>query len=574
MTKTFKISLKEFQDAQKLHYSKYNSNFKVLLVIIVSSIVGSLLINYQEIKYFFSIFTFNTQNFVSFLEMLLGFSAFQFVFMGIVIYILILYFSTKILGKRQYLSSAIFQNEFTLHISNDGVELIFATGESKLFWNAYIKYVENDDLYLLYTSNMAFQIIPKHMLSEEEEKNLSSYFETHITTPSKSKNKSFFRWWKEVFVFILFAFIGFFVIQFVMQSLTKFDRTTHLNQIDKMLESKKEDMFLTAFMALGYEKVQDDDRAFKAYHKGIVERFFEGSRIEENSNDWLATLEKKDLKEDAFRPYFKYMKSLDRRTNRANKTRKERNEKIVKASLEFMDKQLEGLLDSNVTVAEVKLFNKEGKHLESMKSSRAYYVSERYREMADFCKKTKAIKCDEEFYIEKAVQSSNLNPNAYFMQAYYSNDTKENIKRLDKVVLLVKNNKSLYHNKLFALYNNLGFDIFKANIEARYDEALGYLKKSYELNNNAVYSLVTMSSIYRKRDEFKKSDEILADEKYAFIHASDDELLEKDNHYWLLARHIIDISKEEDDSNTTAFFCERYLKLHDAYKECDEEFIK
>jgi hypothetical protein len=69
--------------------------------------------------------------------------------------------------RRVYRQQKSLQREFTLSWNADGVQSKNANGEYSVSWSDFIRWKENDRLYLLYLSDIMFSMVPKRAFDSE-----------------------------------------------------------------------------------------------------------------------------------------------------------------------------------------------------------------------------------------------------------------------------------------------------------------------------------------------------------------------------------------------------------------------
>jgi tetratricopeptide (TPR) repeat protein len=281
------------------------------------------------------------------------------------------------------------------------------------------------------------------------------------------------------------------------------------------------------------------------------------------------------LNEESFDTFFEHLEILDTFTKDTNTTSDLIASRLPNIYLYFMDKTLENLQNSNVHVPIITLYKKDGTTLEELNTSRNYLISETYERMSDFCDEAENVSCSVLAYVQKAVKSSSLNPNALFSYAYHLDDYDEkSITLLEDALALISTSSELFRFNRDAIYNNLGYLIYTNSQTEKYDKALQYLEKAYKLNSDSVYSLATMSSIYRKQKAYGSAYKVMEHEAYQLLHANRTTLLDKEPNYWIFVRSLIQTSYEFKDYNTTLYVCDLYAKLKDtSYEKC-HQYIK
>jgi hypothetical protein len=68
----------------------------------------------------------------------------------------------------------------TMRLADDGLKVVSELGESKVKWEVFSKYIENDRLIILYLPNGESITLPKRMLRKEEVKELVGMLAQHL----------------------------------------------------------------------------------------------------------------------------------------------------------------------------------------------------------------------------------------------------------------------------------------------------------------------------------------------------------------------------------------------------------
>jgi hypothetical protein len=346
--------------------------------------------------------------------------------------------------------------------------------------------------------------------------------------------------------------------------------------IDALIEDNLSNgsAIVAGFASVGYEDFIDTPSKFKAYNEQIITRMHTDVWQRNNhimqTNLWVDIASKKHLTHETFSPFFNQLETLDNDVGERNSTLwKSFAKELPDVYIEYMEKQLNTLSDSNVTVDEVELFTIDGTVLHDSNASRAYLLSQQFVRLSEFCDDAKHIYCDAEVYAKRATEISGLNPNAFFYYAYLSDDAHLNVERLERGLQLIWVSDELLTNQVAALYNNYGYAILQSEQKAKYNEAITYLKKAYHLESSYVMSLASISTMYQEQNKIEDAYNTLAYETYKLFRLSDDELLDTDNYYEIFFRHVISTSYTFKDYNTTEYLCNRYLKLKESdYEEC------
>jgi hypothetical protein len=84
------------------------------------------------------------------------------------------------IAKSQFAKNPALRQPRTVEISSDGIKTDAGIASSDTRWAAYLKFVESDRVFLLYTSPATFVIIPKRVLQPSQIDELRQFLQAHI----------------------------------------------------------------------------------------------------------------------------------------------------------------------------------------------------------------------------------------------------------------------------------------------------------------------------------------------------------------------------------------------------------
>ncbi|HIQ27623.1 MAG TPA: YcxB family protein [Sulfurovum sp.] len=102
------------------------------------------------------------------------------VFFAISFYILFIRMISDYQAKKLYLKSPSLSDEVTLHISGKGIKSKNEAHSNILPWSNFIKWMKNDQFYLLYTNTHQFNVIPIRAMNKKQQEELDTYLEKYI----------------------------------------------------------------------------------------------------------------------------------------------------------------------------------------------------------------------------------------------------------------------------------------------------------------------------------------------------------------------------------------------------------
>jgi hypothetical protein len=70
--------------------------------------------------------------------------------------------------RKRYRTDQRFKHDITADISEDGVHVVTAFEESQLKWNAIVRFLESDKIFMFFYSDMIFSVVPKRAFAPSE----------------------------------------------------------------------------------------------------------------------------------------------------------------------------------------------------------------------------------------------------------------------------------------------------------------------------------------------------------------------------------------------------------------------
>ncbi len=310
------------------------------------------------------------------------------------------------------------------------------------------------------------------------------------------------------------------------------DIPSYIQTIQKDLDNNVSAKKIAAKVIAGYEGVYGSDEAFLSYSDRLFDLFVK--------DPWQ--LVRKDLPDNY---------------------------------VEYLDRKLQQMLTRPIATPPVTLYTPDGETIEDANRSRRYFVSEVYKRIGEFYDEEQGVSNWALRYAEKGLKVCPDNPDLLFLASYYDTNATANVARYDRVLKLIAKSDALLDREISALYNNLGFQIWEANMTRRYDEAIGYLQKAYDSDHDKVYSLANIASILLERGEVPKAYQTLEKEVFRFLDMDRATAEEVSKYYWIFVRNIIGTSFKAGDYAMTKEVCARYLTWVDtAYEECLKDLDK
>jgi len=98
--------------------------------------------------------------------------------------ICLLFISMPLLNRRTqenlYKKSTSMHGKLSFDADDEGIRFAGGTFSSKLAWPHFVKYVEDDKVFLLYQNSQVFNLVPKRALSQEQITTLREYLQRNI----------------------------------------------------------------------------------------------------------------------------------------------------------------------------------------------------------------------------------------------------------------------------------------------------------------------------------------------------------------------------------------------------------
>lgn len=114
-------------------------------------------------------------------------------------------FGTGLVASRTFKKETSLQLETKVVVSEEGLMFTNPRGESRLNWGAFLRYIETEDIFVLYVQSRMFYILPKRSFPTEDILTIREMFNRHITGPSSRGRLSGMRAF--LFAFVIAAAI-------------------------------------------------------------------------------------------------------------------------------------------------------------------------------------------------------------------------------------------------------------------------------------------------------------------------------------------------------------------------------
>jgi hypothetical protein len=84
------------------------------------------------------------------------------------IYFLYCSFAVPRYFRNQYRSDPSYRDDFTVDISEEGIQFVTVSVDVQMKWSSFVRYLESDKIFKLYHSAVIFNIIPKRAFAPGE----------------------------------------------------------------------------------------------------------------------------------------------------------------------------------------------------------------------------------------------------------------------------------------------------------------------------------------------------------------------------------------------------------------------
>lgn len=160
MNITYQLSQEEYMQAVNFHHKQNHRVLKLLIYIALATVIIVVGTDFSDTR-----------------EIITNILA---AFFSIAFYMLFVRMLSAYQAKSIYTKSPTLKNEVTLRISGKGIRFNDKGQEKTIPWSVFSKWKKDDKFYLLYTSPRQFNVIPVHVMSDIQKKELDDYLEKYI----------------------------------------------------------------------------------------------------------------------------------------------------------------------------------------------------------------------------------------------------------------------------------------------------------------------------------------------------------------------------------------------------------
>jgi hypothetical protein len=93
-------------------------------------------------------------------------------------------FALRFYFRRAYKKNPVYRHEFSADISDDGIHVVTATSETQYKWAGFVRYIESDNLFMLYLTDVNYVALPKHAFTPGEIETFQGLLQNHISIAS------------------------------------------------------------------------------------------------------------------------------------------------------------------------------------------------------------------------------------------------------------------------------------------------------------------------------------------------------------------------------------------------------
>jgi hypothetical protein len=82
--------------------------------------------------------------------------------------------------RRSYQKDRRFQHDFTADVSEEGVHFVTPNSDSRVKWGGFVRFLESDEIFMLFHAEWVFSIIPKRAFAPGETDHFRDPLRRHI----------------------------------------------------------------------------------------------------------------------------------------------------------------------------------------------------------------------------------------------------------------------------------------------------------------------------------------------------------------------------------------------------------
>jgi hypothetical protein len=82
--------------------------------------------------------------------------------------------------RRSYQKDRRFQHDFTADVSEEGVHFVTPNSDSRVKWGGSVRFLESDEIFMLFHAEWVFSIIPKRAFAPGETDQFRDLLRRHI----------------------------------------------------------------------------------------------------------------------------------------------------------------------------------------------------------------------------------------------------------------------------------------------------------------------------------------------------------------------------------------------------------
>lgn len=83
--------------------------------------------------------------------------------------------------RRSYRIDQRFKHDFTGEISEEGINITTPLSDSQMKWASFIRFLESDEIFMLFLAQWLFLIFPKRAFAPDEADHFRTLLRTHVT---------------------------------------------------------------------------------------------------------------------------------------------------------------------------------------------------------------------------------------------------------------------------------------------------------------------------------------------------------------------------------------------------------
>ena len=93
-------------------------------------------------------------------------------------------FALRRLFRKRYRTDKRFKHDFTSDLSDEGIHIVTPFEESQMKWSSIVRYLESENIFMLFYAALIFTVIPKRAFAPGEVEMFREYLRNHVQVSS------------------------------------------------------------------------------------------------------------------------------------------------------------------------------------------------------------------------------------------------------------------------------------------------------------------------------------------------------------------------------------------------------